>query len=1350
MKRNGYILSMSIFIWAIFFVFSFLMALDPQNVITQYQLNSWQRERGLEQRSVVSICQTQDGYLWLGTFEGLVRFDGTRFKTFNKDNTAQFADNLIWALIEDKEKNVWIGTAGGLSCLKEGQFKTYPLEEYPSIGEIFTMIEARSGGVWIGTKKNGLIHLKDDKPTYYTTANGLISNKIYALSEDKDGRLWVGMSGGLSIASTQSPGTFTTFKGKDNVFENKQVLSILHSQSGALWVGCSDGLYRQGNNEIHHYAQDFTNSQITSLFEDSHQNLWAGTDGSGLIRIRGEEVERFPENHRLRKDHIYAIHEDNEQNIWIGSSKNGLYMLKDTLFTPFTISEDLNHNDVNCIYIERGNTLLLGTVEGVNRLENGKLTSLWTTKNGLLNNDVTAILKDDQERVWIGTDKGLNRYNNGKFESVDTDNRFKDKRIEDIQKDNSGAIWILELKKIWKYAKGQYTDFSNVKGELRRIYIDKYNHVWVATYNDGFYSFQDGKFIPTTTKDYLVSNQVESFFKDKEGILYIGTRGGLSILLEGNFYNITTKTGLLDSFVRHIIEDDLGYLWLTGRTGFSRINKEELLDVAKKKKKRVNSVIYNDSHGLKGLYCSGCVKTADGKLWFATDRGLAMIDPAKIINFTRPIPTLIEELIADGETYYIGNTHYGKNNPLALPPGTRKFEFNYTGFRYANPFKIKFQYQLEGYEDKWVDRGTIRNISFNDLSPGRYTFRVKAGKSEDNDAVSMSFYLKPHIYETLWFYAAGILFTLFTIFSIYRVRVRQFKIRQKVLAAEIKLRTREVVDKNRQLEHQSEKLKELDHVKSRFFANISHEFRTPLTLLIGPLEHLIDECTPKESDRKRKLILMMRNSQRLLRLINQLMELSKMDSGKMKLKLIQTGIIAFIRGITDSFKNMVQQKELDLVFQSHIDDQEIDLFLDPCKMEDIMSNLLINALKFTPPGGEILVSVKKNPTTNEKFPDGLVEVSVADTGPGISGDQLPYVFDRFYQADATYEHHLKGTGIGLALTKELVALHGGTITVKNRDIGGSEFILCLPRSIPTNRKSSSINREDDPLDTDTYTILMEDDFNPPSAINPFVPQISVSSMVQSNDTKNIILIVEDSADMREYIKVALEPQYIVEEAIDGNEGIEKAKAMIPDLIVSDIMMPGKDGNELCRTLKADVETSHIPIIMLTAKASEEYIIEGLETGADDYITKPFSTKILSARIKNLIDLRSQLQQNFKREINLRPVKTSVSAIDREFLKELQTVLKKNLSEPDFNVEGMCKQLYMSNTTLYRKIQALCGLSPTEFIRSYRLKRAAELLKNGFGSVTEVAFEVGFSSRAYFTKCFKERFNQLPSEVHSEL
>jgi signal transduction histidine kinase/DNA-binding response OmpR family regulator len=561
----------------------------------------------------------------------------------------------------------------------------------------------------------------------------------------------------------------------------------------------------------------------------------------------------------------------------------------------------------------------------------------------------------------------------------------------------------------------------------------------------------------------------------------------------------------------------------------------------------------------------------------------------------------------------------------------------------------------------------------------------------------------------------------------------------------VKDRTKEVYHKNELLEEQSQKLKEMDRVKSRFFANISHEFRTPLTLILSPLEKMLSNT--RDNRQKKELNVMRRNSQRLLTLINQLLDLTRFDSGKMTLQAAYQNIVPFLKGIPASFHTLARQNQLNLEFNPEED--EISLYFDAQKMEEVMYNLLINAVKFTPPGGKITISIAKEkpgPAKESQRPDDYIKISVKDTGIGISQEQIIHIFDRFYQAENTKDKNQTGTGIGLALTKEIVLLHHGIIDVHSRKGKGTEFEIRLPMGKKHLKSNEIVTASEIPprsqkeKELETLYVTAEEQGDEHGEVE----HDTAHEDKTPGQEKNVILVVEDHADVRKYIRDPLEPDYTVVEACDGKEGITKAKDLIPDLIVSDIMMPEADGFELTRVLKKDVRTSHIPIILLTAKASEKSIVRGLETGADDYITKPFSTKILLTRIKNLIDLRRQLQLRIQRQKMLLPDEISVSSVDDTFLKEFQDTIEKNLSDPELNIDMLCKKLYMGRSTLYRKVQALTGETPHQFFLSYRLERAAQLLKSNYGNVTEVAMETGFANPQYFSQCFKEKFHQSPS------
>jgi signal transduction histidine kinase/DNA-binding response OmpR family regulator len=853
---------------------------------------------------------------------------------------------------------------------------------------------------------------------------------------------------------------------------------------------------------------------------------------------------------------------------------------------------------------------------------------------------------------------------------------------------------------------------------------------------NGLGKFTGGSFNAYTTGEGLAHNYVECIHEDSKGVLYIGTRGGLGRFENDAFFNYTARDGLLTSRVNYILEDDRRHLWLAGPEGISRVEKKELDLLAAGTIAKLHPLTFNEQDGMKTRWCeNNGMKSRDGKLWFASGKGAMVINPSNIAQNTLPPPVVIDALLVDGKKVSL------KQEQLAIPPGVKRLEIQYTAPSFIKPDKIKFKIKLQGYDSDWVDMGNVRHTNYTDLSPGKYTFKVIArgsGGAWNEQGASLDFYKKPHWYETGWAYLGYILSFLLAV--TFFVKWRSWKlVREKNrLEGVVKERTTEIDKKNKQLEEQSDKLKEMDNIKSRFFANISHEFRTPLTLIMGPLEQMLSG--DRRQNREEIIKMALRNSRRLLTLINQLLDLSRLDSGKMQLLASRQNIVPFLKGVTGSFQSLLEQRRLDLSFQS--DREDITLYYDTEKLEKVVVNLVANAVKFTPAGGKINVTAAASP-----HPPGHLEITVGDTGVGIPAEQLPYIFDRFYQADGIFsqEQKAKGTGIGLALVKELVRLHHGEISVDSSEGKGSLFTIRLPLG--------SDHLTENEITAEPGLAAAGSEFN--GLLDEDEPGQEPGNDVQGcgdseneDGGKDVILLVEDNPDVRRYIRGSLKADYTIIEAADGQEGIEKAREIIPDIIISDVMMPRKNGYQLCDTLKKDVKTSHVPIILLTAKASEDSIIEGLKTRADDYITKPFNTRILSTRIGNLIELRRRLQENIQREMILQPTEIEVSSIDRQFINELKETIEKNLADMDFGVDELAKSLYMSRTTLNRKVKALTGESTNRFIQSYRLKRGAQLLKENFGNVTEVAFAVGFSSSNYFTRCFKEKFQQLPHNYAS--
>lgn len=1266
-----------------FYTAQYLFRWNPR----QKQMDVWHPEPGCRFNAAFNC----DGKFFVHQRGvGLMQVDNNSLNLIPGNET--FASVKIYMMAPCDNQKLLIGTrANGFFLYDWKETKPFPTEAdvYLKKNQLYHGIKLTSspGQFALATNRGGLVII-DSKGTLkqiFNTDSGLLVNNMNSVFEDFQGNLWLSLVKGISKIEYVSP--FSIYDERSNLRE--LVLSVV-KHHGELYTGTTSGLYfleSPFSHSFKHVSGITTN--CWSLLSTGDSVLAATTHGVFQVDGKNKSIKVVLDTY---SNYLHPSTR-NSNRIWVGS-RSGLFS----------------------IYLSS---------------RNGNQTQ-WVLESRVedITDDIITIVEDENGNLWLGTlTEGVLKV--------------------DLPIDGKGKAPIKTGSLTPKVTR--YDTLHGILSKEVHVFTAA-GHVMFATRN-GIFRFNDqtGEFTPDDTlgKEFAGGEHGRGMFRMTEDQykniwFHSELRNFQAIANEDGTYSINRKNFL--------------------RLPFSQVN-----------------TVYPDPNGRI--------------VWFASNYGLVRYDKEFKKDYHQDFTTSIRQVAVNGVPRLFApddgkdETHHNKQSgiPIFLY-NERNLQFQCAALFFEGESETQYQYFLKGYDEDWSGWALKTNVDYTNLGAGTYTFRVRAKNIYENISREAQFQFKvlPPWYQTWWAYVLYAAAALFAVFLLLKWRSRKLVLEKEKLEHVIRQRTQEIEDKNRQLQEQSEKLKEMDKIKSRFFANISHEFRTPLTLILGPLEQMIAACGETEKETKRKLTLMLRNAQRLLRLINQLLELSKLDSGKMKLQAVKTDILSFIKGITDSFQLLARQKELDLVFHADAEAENIILYIDPRKMEDIMSNLLLNAVKFTPPGGKITVTINKSfcggplyngggfligspcrgaPVAEGKnyFPEGFVEISVCDTGPGIPAEQLAHIFDRFYQADSTYEFHEKGSGIGLALAKELVELHHGTIEAASREGEGSAFIIRLPmgdahlspdeRGVPAD-PSVSVPEEHTPAleiimeeeENGSETAITEKDIDD-SLLTSSGTLSEGAEAFGSAGTPGIILVVEDSADMRNYIRGALEPIYTVVDAENGQQGIQKAQEIIPDLIISDIMMPGVDGYELCRVLKSDVQTSHVPIILLTAKASEENILQGLETGADDYVTKPFSTNILKARIKNLIDIRSQLQQNLNREMTLQPVKTSVSKIDREFLQELQDVIKKNLSDPEFNVEELCKKLYMSNTTLYRKIQALCGQTPTEFIRSCRLKRAAQLLESGFGSVTEVAFEVGFSSRTYFTKCFKQRFQQLPSDYH---
>ncbi len=893
--------------------------------------------------------------------------------------------------------------------------------------------------------------------------------------------------------------------------------------------------------------------------------------------------------------------------------------------------------------------------------------------------------------------------------------------------------------------------------------------VWAGTWKKGLYRLVNGNVYHFNEADDFTSDGVNALYEDNEQILWIATDGhGLYRYKDGQFANINSKHRLAFDRLFSILEDNNHNLWFSGNRGIFRTNKQQLNMVADGKAATVHCESYNHLDGMRETECNGrrqpvAWKSRDGRLWFVSTAGVVCVDPNNMPINEVPPPVYLEEVIVNKQRAITPNSsllHYEANE--------RELEFRFTALSFAIPERVKFSYKLEGYNQNWIEAGTRRTAFYTNLPKGNYTFRVKACNNDgiwNEVGASVQFRIAPFWWETWWAY----LLYMLALAGVF-LGVRRYEMNRVHLRNELKLQ-----------QVRTGSLEELDHLKSRFFAGISHEFRTPLTLIGGPLEEILEET--HDPQKRPRIDMMLRNTRRLERLVDQLLDLAQLESGKMTLQARPVSVIPFLQDLIAAFESYALQKNIKLEFRA--DDQLAleSMFIDPDKMEKVIINLLSNALKYTPSGGNVEVVVAEGlerraggeeqtaegleqratdkrsltqpsalsarPSAPSPLPSAL-SISIRDTGVGIPQQALPHIFDYFYRYRDESTRRESGTGIGLALTKELVELHYGEISVTSQEGVGSEFVIRLPLG-KAHLKPEEIASDQFSVNSNQSFIAGDDDPARQQFTDPTI-QPSSGQSKRSGDSdfsgQPVILLIEDNPDMRGYLREHLNHTNRLLEATNGEEGLQKAVEEIPDLIISDVMMPQMDGFELCRKLKASELTSHIPVILLTARGSGESKMEGLELGADDYLTKPVSGRELQLRVKNWMERQHKQRERFRREFAAAVPKLPnlhLPAVDTKFLQRAQEVLEKHLSDAEFGPEELANEMAMSRAHLNRKLRGLLGQRTSEFIRTMRLKRAAELLRQKSGSVSEIAYQAGFNHLSYFARCFKEQYGKSPHE-----
>ena len=1364
-------------------------------------------DQGLPSHVCRAILKDRRGFVWVGSDNGLYRYDGYAFKAYNMTpgRRTTTAEVVISGLLEDRNGVIWIATAGG--GLKSLDPRTDSLTTYlhdkqdPTSlahNDVYGLFEDHAGRLWVGTA-DGLDRL--DRVTqnfshigYSSAGNDSLGGKtIRVIFESKTdpGIYWIGSWGSGLYRFYESKNVWAHFTPDSldrSTIGGRFVRCIVPSRvhQGSFWIGTSDGgvsLFSLASNTCRRFRHDpassvgLSGNNVRALFEDSSGTVWIALDGAGINRFDTKRdrvlwYRHLPDNtNTLPSDGVFDLFEDETGLMWVATAEGickssvnrGAYIHYE--HDP-EVPDGMPDAYVASLIEDRSGRILLGTRRGVFTFDPASETFSYLGGPAAGSHDardtvVRTIYEDRSGKLWVGTPKGnlyTLHYMTGvctPFASVPGLPKGDKSAISALFDDGAGSFWVGTGSGLYALDRAKRTlcsipistrdhpePFSPDIGFISR---DRTGTIWMGSWRSGLFSyspetkaFTAHQYIPGDSSS-LGAQHVSDMYEDRQGTLWFATGGGLSRFdrAQGTFKTFTEVDGLPANDISWVMGDRSGYLWLGTANGIARFNPVE--GVA-----RIYSTTLVAPIGYLGL-CH--LHGHDGTMYSSGNYGINIFHPekARLVDHIPPV-YIVSFKIFDHEVHT--DRPITMLDAMSISHSDNYFSFEFSALGLHNPRQNKYAYELEGFDNNWILSGNRHYAAYTNVPPGEYVFRVKGSNSDgvwNEKGTALRIVITPPLWKTWWAYAAYAVLGAALLYSLYRLRLNRVRLRYRLAMERL----------------ESEKMREVDRMKSRFFANISHEFRTPLTLVLGPLENLLTEM--KDEKVRQRLRVIKRNAQKLLGLINQLLDLSKLEAGGMKVRSRQLNIVPIVRGIAFSFESSAGLRKIDLSVSAEEDD--IEVYVDTGMLEKILVNLLSNALKFTPEGGEVAVTL----TAVYRLPDGphhggqaspdergvsggrgegVVEIEVSDTGIGIPPDQLDKVFDRFYQIDASQTREQEGSGIGLALVKELVEIHHGTIQVESEVGRGTTFTVRLPLG-KAHLTNEEIGSEIDGATTQKPDLDMGLSLSPQSPVPALESKLPNQNSARLT-SRPVILIVEDNADVRLYIRDNLPGIYQILEAEDGAEGVKVAQETIPDLIISDVMMPKKDGYELCRILKMDERTSHIPIILLTAKAASENRIEGLETGADDYLVKPFEPRELAARVSNLIELRRKLRDRFGKRIPLEPGEIAVTSVDDRFFRKVMVAVDQHMGEEAFNVEALSHDVGMSRRQLHRKLIALTGLPASDFIRYLRLCRAMEMLKGNAGSVSEIAYRVGFGDPFHFSKTFHKQFGMAPSEVRSRL
>ena len=1365
--------------------FVFINCLFSQSKFDNYQFRSIQEST--TKRAVSSIIQDNNDFIWIGTNgAGLYRYDGVNYFGYNKHNQKlnSINSNFIYTTFIDSHNNLWVGSDEGL-CLYNRDLDNFTkiniqdviVKGYTQPITIKTIIQDNNGNILLGSYGFGVFKLNIKTLKVSLVESEVLKKNNFLIkcsAKNKQGIIYLGTSYGLLEIDLNGK-IKQVYKDK---FKREPLLedieNIVIDKLGYLWLGTTEnGLIKikpeTDNYQFENYS--ITKNKILSIVESSLGYIVCGTENDGLflVNYKGQVVQKYLHskynNFSLKSNSVWSLFEDKEKRLWLGYFNKGLGVF-DKPNNKFNSLESLvnNDNSLQTSYVtsvvkdKKGNLLISNEGGGLDIYNLTDKSYIHVNKNnqnyysGLDAIDIQSIFIDSKQNIWIGSwDRGIYFLKNRttRFINYNTKNTagLKSNRVFSFSEDSKGRIWIGTFIKGLHYFDNTSSTFIHCNTKpfaenalddafIRKVFVDSDDILWVGTIL-GLYqvSLKDGSNFKVTNlknamfRDISQNNTIQtilSIYESNDKKIWLGTDGeGLFSYNKKNktFSNYDSFPGFKEKSVRAIISDNNGFLWVSGGSGLTK------LDLKNKKSTNFNKddgLIDNDFNN------NAVFKDGNGELYFGGYEGVNYFNPSEIKK-TEKAPRLhfsdfklFNYSVKPNEDSSPLTKVISQTKEITLNHAQSVFTIEYVGINYNYSKKNQYAYYLEGFEKNWNYVGNNRTATYTNLEPGNYVFKVKSANADgswSNVQLELKIQILPPWWKTFWAYLIYASISVFLILYFNTIYQNRFKARQAIILER---------EKTIQLE-------KLNNKKLQFFTNISHEFRTPLTLIINPLEDILrSRNLSREIHNKLKIV--HKSSDRLSRLINELMDFNKLEFNKIFVQAKKIEVIAFVNEIIGYFDEEASVRNIIIDFESSLD--ELEDWLDPKMFEKIIFNIISNAFKFTPDDGFITISVHPSDNDNlllinsSKVPSYCI--TIEDTGSGIHQEDLSRIFDRFYQVDNFNKDYYGSTGIGLEVVKEFVELHKGKIDVESKLGEGTTFTVTFPLG-KSFYKENEIVDEVFEIDKIKNKFLFESNKN-------LTDQDRITNPTAEAAKTHTVLIVEDNLELRNYLKQELSKQYKVITAENGKKGYELAVQKLPDIIITDVIMPVMDGLQLCKNIKGDLKTSHIPLLMLSAKAMVNDRLEGIDSGADMYLSKPFELDILKSSLAQLITSRQIMFKKFYTGIT-KDGKEKTTSLDSDFIQKILYFINENISESELSVELLSSKIFLSRSQLYRKIKTLTGVSVNEFIRNVRLEKAKQLLEQGNQNINinEISYKVGFASPSYFAKCYKIKYGYLPKE-----